>query len=106
MGLPTSSTTKKIYKYCFNKGQKEIQKRVKQILSSLKSGWTILVQDESIFVYDYVIRRKKWISAEKRPIVTVTGSRKRTIVFGCLSLEVNNYSNNTMSLTARLLLTI
>jgi hypothetical protein len=37
-------------------------------------------------VYDYVIRRKKWISAGKRPIVTVTGSRKRTIVFGCLSI--------------------
>jgi transposase len=40
-----------------------------------------------MFVYDYVIRRKKWISADKRPIVTVTGSRKRTIVFGCLSTD-------------------
>ena len=53
----------------------------------MKSGWTILVQDESIFVYDYVVKRKKWISADKRPIVTVTGSRKKTIVFGCLSLD-------------------
>ncbi|HEX5187770.1 MAG TPA: transposase [Nitrososphaeraceae archaeon] len=44
-------------------------------------------QDESIFVYDYVVRRKKWISADKRPIVTVTGSRRKTIVFGCLSLQ-------------------
>jgi len=60
---------------------------VKQILSSLKSDWNIIVQDESIFVYDYVVRRKKWISVGKRPIVTVIGSRKRTIVFGCLSLE-------------------
>lgn len=68
-------------------GQKEIQKRVKQILASLKSDWTVLVQDESIFVYDYVFRRKKWISSDKRPIITVIGSRKRTIVFGCLSLE-------------------
>ena len=33
-------------------------------------------------------RKKKWISAGKRPIiVTVTGSRKRTIVFGCLSTD-------------------
>jgi hypothetical protein len=40
-----------------------------------------------MFVYDYVIRRKKWISADKRPIVTVTGSRKKTIVFGCLSKD-------------------
>ena len=47
----------------------------------------VLVQDESIFVYDYVIRRKKWISKYKRPKITVTGSRKRTIVFGCLSLD-------------------
>ena len=32
--------------------------------------------------------KKKWISAGKRPIVTVTaGSRKRTIVFGCLSTD-------------------
>ncbi len=53
----------------------------------MKSGWTVLVQDESIFVYDYVIRRKKWISVGKRTVVTVTGSRRQTIVFGCLSLE-------------------
>jgi DDE superfamily endonuclease len=38
-------------------------------------------------VYDYVVRRKKWISLGKRPIVTVTGSRKRTIVFDCLSFD-------------------
>jgi hypothetical protein len=60
---------------------------VKQILSKLKTDWNVIVQDESIFVYDYVVRRKKWISADKRPIVTVTGSRRKTIVFGCLSLE-------------------
>ena len=42
-----------------------------------------------MFVYDYVVKRKKWIFEGKRPIVTVTaaGSRKRTIVFGCLSIE-------------------
>ncbi|MDR4510130.1 MAG: transposase [Nitrososphaeraceae archaeon] len=40
------------------------------------------------FVYDYIFKRKKWISADKRPIVTVTaGYRKKTIVFGCLSIE-------------------
>jgi transposase len=46
-----------------------------------------MVQDESIFVYDCVVRQKKWISAEKRPIITVTGSHKKTIVFGCLSMD-------------------
>lgn len=60
---------------------------MKQILANLQSDWTVLVQDESIFVYDYVVRRRNWISASKRPIVTVTGSRKKIIVFGCLSLN-------------------
>jgi transposase len=87
MGLQVKSTTKKICKYCITKGEREIQKRVKQILASLKSDWTVLVQDESIFIHDYVIKRKKWISAGKRPIVSVTGYRKKTIVFGSLSLE-------------------
>jgi DDE superfamily endonuclease len=88
MGIQIQSTTKKICKYCFKKeGQKEIQKRVKQILSRLKTGWNILVQDESIFVYDSIFKRKKWISSDKRPIVTVTSSRKKTIVFGCLSKD-------------------
>jgi len=53
----------------------------------LKSYWKLLVKDEFICVCDYVVRRKKWISAGKRPVVTVTGCRKRKIVFGCLSLE-------------------
>ena len=87
MGIQVKSTTEKICKYSISEGQKEIQKRVKHILSRLKTGWTVIVQDESIFVYDYVVRRKKWISADKRPIVTVIGSRRRTIVFGCLSLD-------------------
>ncbi len=59
MGLQVQNTTKKICKYCISEGQKEIQKRVKQILANLKSDWTVLFQDECIFVYDYVIRRKK-----------------------------------------------
>jgi transposase len=87
MGIQIQSTTEKICKLCFQEGQKEIQKRVKQILFRLKTGWNILVQDESIFVYDYVVKRKKWISTDKRPIVTVTGSRKRTVVFGSLSFD-------------------
>src|ERR671911_656858 len=41
----------------------------------------------TIFLYDYVIRKKKWISKDKRPIITVTGSHNKTIVFGCLSRD-------------------
>ena len=99
-GLQIRGTAKKICKYCFNKGQKEIQKRVKQILSRLKTGWNIIVQDESIFVYDYVVRRKKWLIVDKRPIVTVTGSHKKTIVLVVYLLKVNSYSNNMINLTA------
>ena len=58
-GASSLNTTEKICQYGFGKGEKEIQKRVKQILASLKSDWTVLVQDESIFVYDYVVKLKK-----------------------------------------------
>ncbi|MDR4510413.1 MAG: transposase [Nitrososphaeraceae archaeon] len=87
MGIQIQGTKEKICECCFYKGKEEIQKRVKRILSNLKQGWTVIVQDESIFVYDHIFKRKKWISADKRPIVTVTGCRKKTIVFGCLSIK-------------------
>jgi len=32
-------------------------------------------------------RKRRWISKEKRPVVTVTGSHSKTIVFGMLSLD-------------------
>jgi hypothetical protein len=74
------------------------------ILGVREDNWNIIVQDEFIFVHDYIIRRKKWISENKRPIVTVTvDSRKRTIVFGSLSLDgkqlfkqYDKFNNNTL----------
>jgi hypothetical protein len=53
---------------------------------TLKCDWNVLVQDESIFVHDSWIK-KKWIVREKRPIVTVTGSHNKTIIFGVLSTD-------------------
>ena len=48
----------------------------------------MLVQDESIFIHDSMaIKRRKWIIREKRPMVTVTGSHQKTIVYGVLSLD-------------------
>jgi hypothetical protein len=41
------------------KEKRKFKKRVKQILSKLKTGWNVIVQDESIFVYDYIVRRKE-----------------------------------------------
>ena len=54
----------------------------------LKKGWNVLVRDESIFVHDSIVTKKRrWIAKERRPVVTVTGSHSKTIVFGVLSLD-------------------
>ena len=45
-----------------------------------------MVQDESIFIHDTYTRRK-WIIRQKRPVVTVTGSHSKTILFGVLSTD-------------------
>ena len=46
------------------------------------------MEDESIFIRDSILsRKKKWIIREKRPITTVTGSHEKTIVYGVLSLD-------------------
>ena len=39
-----------------------------------------------MFVHDLCIKRK-WIVKQKRPIVTVTGSHNKTIIFGILSSD-------------------
>ena len=58
------------------------------MLESLENGWNLLVQDESIFLHDSIMtKRRKWVIREKRPMVTVTGSHDKTIVYGVLSLE-------------------
>ncbi|MDN5867784.1 MAG: hypothetical protein L0H55_10355 [Candidatus Nitrosocosmicus sp.] len=57
------------------------------MLGRLKRGWNLLVQDESIFIHDSImVKRRKWITREKRPMVTVTGSHEKTIMYGALSL--------------------
>ncbi len=72
------------------KEKKKFRKRVQKTLITLKNDWNVLVQDESIFIYDslVIIKKKKWIIKEKRPIVTVTGSHSKTIIFfGVLSKD-------------------
>lgn len=53
------------------------------------------MQDESIFIHDSIATKtRKWIVRDKRPIVTITGSRDKTIVYGALSFwTVNSYSD-------------
>ncbi len=61
--------------------KKNFKKRVQNVLFTLKDDWNILVKDESISAHDLSIRRK-WIIRQKRPLVTVTGSHNKTIIFG------------------------
>jgi hypothetical protein len=62
----------------------------------------VLVEDESILIYYSVLAKKRrWIVKEKRPVVTIKGSHYKTIIYGVLSLDgKNNYSDNTIDLTA------
>jgi hypothetical protein len=64
-----------------------MRKTVQEIIGNLNSEWEILVQDESIFVYDSLVRRKKWTAKGVRPTVITTGSHQKTCVFGTLSLN-------------------
>ena len=55
---------------------------------TLKHVWNMLVEDESIFTHGSVMTRKRrWILKEKRPVVTVTGSHSKAIIFGVLYLN-------------------
>jgi hypothetical protein len=48
----------------------------------------VLVEDESIFIYDLVLAKKRrGIVKEKRPVVTTVGSHYKTIIYGSLSLN-------------------
>lgn len=55
-------------------------------LDYLPEGWIVVCQDESIFVYDCVIRSVLALKGCK-PRVKITGSHKKTFVFGALSLD-------------------
>ncbi|CAN5885319.1 hypothetical protein BH23THE1_BH23THE1_01500 [soil metagenome] len=58
------------------------------MLKSLENAWNLLVQDESIFIHDSMVKRRKWITRERKdPMVTVTGSHEKTIVYGAPSLD-------------------
>jgi transposase len=69
------------------KRKRGIQKGVQELLSQIPKGFTIAVQDESIFVHDTLVRRRLWLPKGIRPVVTVTGSHQRTCVFGTLTLK-------------------
>ncbi|HXT85135.1 MAG TPA: hypothetical protein VN704_12535 [Verrucomicrobiae bacterium] len=49
-------------------------KKEYEVIVSLQTQWHLVVQDESIFVHDLCIKRRKWIARKKRPLGMVTGS--------------------------------
>jgi hypothetical protein len=62
-----------------------VPKKAKEIISHhIPDGFTVaVIKDESIFVYDALIRRM-WTPERKSPILAVTGSYQKTCVFGTL----------------------
>jgi len=87
MGLFTKDSSEKICKYCITGRERRFQKGVQETPSQIPEGFTIAVQDESIFVHNVIVRRKLWLPKGTRPMVTVTGSHQRTCVFGTLTLD-------------------
>jgi DDE superfamily endonuclease len=60
---------------------------VEEIILNIPKGFTVMVEDKSIFVHDALIRRKMWTPEGKRPIVVTTGSHQKTCVFGTITLD-------------------
>ena len=87
MGLFTKGSLEEICKYSITGRERGFQKGAQVTLSQIPAGFTMAVQDESIFVHDVTIKRKLWLPKGIRPVVTVTGSHQRTCVFGTLTLD-------------------
>ena len=97
-GLSPSSA-EKVCQYSNKGGEKRFQKRVLDILSQIPQGFTVAIQDESIFIHDILVKRKLWLPKRIRPVVTTTGSHQKTCVFGTVTLDGNNSSLSMICLT-------
>ena len=69
------------------------------ILSQIPQGFTVAIQDESIFIHDILVRRKLWLPKRIRPVVTTTGSHQKTCVFGISNFRWHNSSLSMICLT-------
>ena len=87
MGILTKGASEKVCKCSIQRRERGFQKGVRETLSQIPEGFTVAVQDESIFVHDVLVRRKLWLPIGIRPIVTSTGSHQKTCVFGTLTME-------------------
>jgi transposase len=53
-------------------------------LARLQEPWIVVVQDESIFVYETILR-KVWAPKGSKPVILTTGSHQRTVWYGALA---------------------
>ena len=53
----------------------------------MAEGFTVLAQDESIFLADAIFRKKMWVKKCTRPVILVNGSHQKTIIFGASSSD-------------------
>jgi transposase len=54
------STTKEICNYSIKRRERTVQKKVEEIILNIPKGFTIMVEDDSVFLYDALIRRRMW----------------------------------------------
>ena len=68
-----------------------------EIISRIPKDFTVVVEDESIFIHDALIRRKMWTSEVIRPVVTITGSHQKLVYLEHYALMEDNSFVNTVS---------
>jgi hypothetical protein len=58
----------------------KLLKKARKIRDTLQEGWSVACQDESVFIYDAVIK-KVWALKGSKPRVKVTGSPQEDFSF-------------------------
>jgi transposase len=61
---------------------------MEKVISNIsEEGFTVVVEDESIFIHDAMVKKRMWTPKEMHPIVVRTGSHQKTCVFGALCID-------------------
>ena len=55
-------------------------------MEARREGWNVVCEDESIVLYDSVVRAV-WAKRGSRPFILTTGSHAKTCLFGALSMD-------------------
>ncbi|MGC1929619.1 MAG: hypothetical protein WA667_11635 [Candidatus Nitrosopolaris sp.] len=93
------STTKEICQYSIKRRERRVQKKTKEIISSIPKDFTVALEDESIFIHD-AFRRKMWTPEVIRLVVTITGHIKKLVYLEHYALmEDNSFVNSTFDQT-------